>query len=267
MFAKKRWIILALLVASMLVAYLINPPQAIGAPLRQNTVTPRPTSVLPTHTPGPTPTWTTESPTATPPPLTPEATLPPSDLSVRRKIDLALVADKEQAHPGDSLVYKIQVANVAGELASNVWLTCDLPEGVEIEPQGISTTLGRIHQYGQRISIEMGQLQASFDSQFVQIKTRIRPDLLPGAVLIHRANLTSDQAGGGVRTSTTSAETQTIIVDAAPSSANPQAGKAQVGPLPATGGSAWLLWVVIGFVVLIVVAAIWGSRERAPLNK
>ena len=140
------------------------------------------------------------------------------------------------------------VLEVAGEEASNVWLSCELSEGVLVEET--TTTLGEIHNYGQQISFELGRLPPSFDSQFVTVKARIREDAEPGTELAHHANLTSDQAGGGERSVTT-----LILGD------KTQARKSPL-PLPVTGGGSVSLWVGIAFLVIVGGVALYSVRER-----
>jgi uncharacterized repeat protein (TIGR01451 family) len=163
--------------------------------------------------------------------------------------------DKKEANPGDSLRYQAQISNRAGKEATNVWVTCDLPEQVEVTE--VSATLGEVHRYGQRISFELGRLQPSFDSQRIVIEADIRQDAQPGAELVHHANLTSDQAGGGERSVTT------VIVGAAPT---PGSRKSTAADLPTTGGAgSW--WLVAGFCMLIVAAAALGIREGRRLER
>ncbi len=212
--------------------------QVNAAPPLQITVTPRPTVD----------------------PLNPE----PQEATVLdttvRKVDLALIVDKAQARPGDTLKYQLQVSNVAGQKATNVWLTCDLPEGVEITTY--STTRGIIHRYGQRLSFEMGMFEPSFESFFVEIEARIKSDVAVGARLIHHANLTSDQAGGGERDAATSYELQveTLVVGGGAKADE------KPSPLPSTGRGGLSIWVVLGFTALIGAAALLEGRERIRLS-
>ena len=157
--------------------------------------------------------------------------------------------DKKVANPGDELLYKAQIANVAGKEATNVWLTSDLPSGVEV--QEVTTSMGTVHYHGQRISIELGRMPASYDSQYVSILVRVRDDVDPGTGLLHLASLTSDQSGGGEASVLT-----TVSGD------EPRA-KALGIPLPVTGGGSIPLWMAIGFVVLIVAVAVFSMRGRA----
>jgi uncharacterized repeat protein (TIGR01451 family) len=212
----------------LLIGGLYLGPLAVveGAPLLQLTITPRPT--------------------VPPPGVTPQAA--PSGKPIDSKITLSLVVDKTEAQPGDQLLYKAQVTNVAGEQATNVWLACELPAGVAVEET--TTTLGQIHNYGQQISFELGKLAPSFHSQFVTIRARIGEDIEPGTELVHHANLTSDQAGGGEASVTT-----TVLGDKA------QARKSPL-PLPVTGGGSISLWIGIGFLVVIGGVALYSVRER-----
>jgi uncharacterized repeat protein (TIGR01451 family) len=234
----------------MLVSGLIVAPPFVaqGAPVvQQGTVTPRPTV-------GPTAAFTS----------------PISGGPVDSDIDLALAVDEAEARPGDELRYRLQVANVAGQLATNVWLTCDLPQKVEIEE--ITTTYGKVQQYGRRVSVEMGHLEPGFESYFVTIRARIHSDVPAGAKLVHHANLTSDQAGGGEGSVLT-----TILglgPEAAPTTAaaqmsppKPTTERRSQGALPVTGGRSIPLWLVTGFVALIVVVALLSFRERIHLSR
>jgi len=225
---SKRFLQVLPVLALMLISGLIVAPPAlvIGAPPLQGTPPARPTVPVP---------GTGSSPLA-------------SGAPIDSEISLALVVDKAEALPGDTLLYKAQIANLAGQVATNVWLTCDLPD--EVEVQEVAATLGEIHNYGQRISIALGGLQASPESQYVTIEARIRDDAAPGAELVHHANLTSDQAGGGER------EVMTTILGTAP-----EETKAAI-PLPTTGSGRIPLWLAAGFVALIVVIALFSMRER-----
>ena len=209
---------------------------------------------------------TQAAPTRAPITLTPVPTPPKeadttgpltSPSSGDSRVDMALVVDKTEAHPGDLLHYHIQVANVAGKVATNVWVTCDLPEGVQVTE--VSTTQGEIHDYGQRISIELGAFPAAFESQFVEIKARIQDSLAPGTELVHHANLTSDQAGGGERDVKTTYQVKTVVLD--PGTEPTKAGEKE-SALPVTGSSTISLWVIVGFGVLIAMAALYGDRGR-----
>jgi len=224
--------------------WVSRPLAVVGAPLAQGTVTPRPTvgPLLPT-------------PVRTP---------------VIRKVDVTLIVDKAEAHPGDLLVYEAQVANVTGQKATRIWLTCDLPEGVLIEDY--STTKGVIHQYGQRLSVEMGDLHAAFESYFIKIKARIRDDVEPGTELIHHVNLTSDQAGGGEQDAITAydSEVKTLVigegVEPKPETdVEPAEDNKESQALPVTGNRSVPVWAVLGFTVLIVGVALWGNRSRIHL--
>jgi uncharacterized repeat protein (TIGR01451 family) len=222
------------------------PSVVASGPLPQGQVTPRPTVALPT--------------------ATPEVT------RVTRKVDLTLIVDKAEARPGDLLRYQAQVANVTGQVATNIWLTCDLPEGVAIEE--VSTTKGEIHEYGQRISVEMGRFHAAFESEFVEIEARIRNDVTPGTELIHRANLTSDQAGGGERDAETVSGDEvemlaqdmvkTLVIGEKP---EPTGESEETTALPVTGNGTISLWAIVGFVALIVIVALVGSRGRIHLSR
>lgn len=218
----------------------IGPTEVQGAPPFQATVTPRPTVGLPP------PTSAAETP-------------------VVRKVDVVLIVDKAEARPGEMLEYQAQVVNVTGQVATNVWLTCDLPEGVEIQEH--STSKGVIHPYGQRLSVEMGDFHAAFESYFVKIKARIRDDVAPGTELVHHANLTSDQAGGGERDARTQYyEVKTLVVEEGAASApTPTPASQKVSALPVTGNGAVSIWVVIGFAILIVVVAVWENKEHIHL--
>ncbi|MBN1582394.1 MAG: hypothetical protein JXA89_16930 [Anaerolineae bacterium] len=224
--------------------WLSRPLAVVGAPPVQGQVTPRPTISLP----GPTPVTT----------------------PVIRKVDVTLIVDKAEAYPGDLLVYEAQVANVTGQKATRIWLTCDLPEGVMIED--FSTTKGVIHQYGQRLSVELGDLHAAFESYFVKIKARIQDDVEPGTELIHHVNLTSDQAGGGERDAITAydSEVKTLVlgegVEPKPETeTEPAEGKDESQALPVTGNRSVPPWAVLGFTVLIAGVALWGNRGRIHL--
>ena len=237
---------------------VVSPPRIVeGAPQPQGTVTPRPTPVLPTLTLTPPPGST---PTSTPPPgvtATPGGTggggtgagSTDTGKAVVGELSLALTVDKKVANPGDDLLYKAQIANVAGKEATNVWLTSDLPSGVEV--QEVTTSMGKVNYHGQRISIELGRMPASYDSQYVSILVRVRDDVDPGTGLLHLASLTSDQSGGGEASVLT-----TVSGD------EPRA-KALGIPLPVTGGGSIPLWMAIGFVVLIVAVAVFSMRGRA----
>ena len=232
----------------MLVLFLIlaagvwvsRPLAVVGAPPVQGQVTPRPTvgPLLPT----------------------------PETTPVIRKVDVALIVDKIEAYPGDLLVYEAQVSNVTGQKATRIWLTCDLPEGVAIEE--FTTTKGVIHQYGQRLSVEMGDLHAAFESYFVKIKARIREDIAPGTELIHHANLTSDQAGGGELDVITAYDTEVktlVLGEGVEPTPEPVKEDQESEALPVTGNSSVPLWVVLGFTVLIAGVALWGNRGRIGL--
>ena len=219
--------VLPILVLMLVSGLIVAPPALVtGAPPTQATPPARPTIPVP---------GTGSSPLA-------------SGAPIDSEISLALVVDKAEALPGDTLQYKAQIANVAGQEATNVWLTCDLSD--EVEVQEVATTLGEVHNYGQRISIALGRLQPAPESQYVTIQARIRDDAAPGAELVHHANLTSDQAGGGERS------VMTIILGKAPEDT-----KAAL-PLPTTGSGRIPLWLAAGFVVLIVVIALFSMRER-----
>ena len=232
-----QWLpFLFLIVAGGLLA--IPPVVMANAPQQQGVVTPRPTVGLPTSTP--------------------EVT------RVTRKVDLTLIVDKAQARPGDLLHYQAQVTNVTGQVATNIWLTCDLPNEVQIEE--VSTTRGEIHEYGQRISVEMGHFQAAFESEFVEIAARVRDDVSSGTELIHHANLTSDQAGGGESNAPTLAEDQvkTMVIGEEPEPTQESEGTAT---LPVTGRGRISLGVVLGFAALIAIAAFLGSKGHVhPLR-
>jgi uncharacterized repeat protein (TIGR01451 family) len=219
--------VLPVLVLMLISALIVAPPVLVtGAPPPQGTPPARPT--VPVSGPG-------SSPLA-------------SGAPIDSAISLALVVDKAEALPGDTLAYKAQITNVAGQEATNVWLTCDLPDEVAVED--VSATLGEIHNYGQRISIALGRLQPAHESQYITIQARIRDDAAPGAELVHHANLTSDQAGGGEQS------VITMILGEAP-----EPTKAAL-PLPTTGSGRIPLWLAAGFVVLIVVIALFSMRER-----
>jgi uncharacterized repeat protein (TIGR01451 family)/LPXTG-motif cell wall-anchored protein len=170
--------------------------------------------------------------------------------AIASQIDLALVVDKAEAEAGDQLQYQLQVDNVLGQEATNVWLTCDLPDQVSVE--SVSASRGETQRYGQRISFELGQLPASFDSEFFTIVVRVQDDVQPGTALVHRASLTSDQASGAERTVTTQ------VVGAAPT----VAVQSPVASLPTTGSSSIPWWLVVGFFALIVIVALLSTRGR-----
>lgn len=223
-----------------IVGLIAAPPQVVSAPLVQSEVTPRPT-VPPTPTVGP-------APTTGPGPTGPETRRGGASAS---QIDLFLAVDKTEAHAGDPLRYQLQVANVEGREATNVWLTCDLPADIAVEE--VKSSQGEIHNYGQRISVDLGRLPPSFESQSVSIVARILDSAQPGSELIHHANLTSDQAGGAERS------VQTLVLGAAPTAAAESAG---AGMLPTTGSGSMPWWAVAGFCVLIVAAAVASMRKR-----
>lgn len=239
MSSSKRPLVWGILVCLLTIAGVWAASSGVSAsPPLQITVTPRPTvdPLIPT-----------QSGTTT------------LDTTVR-KIDLSLIVDKAQASPGDLLKYQLQVSNVAGQKATNVWLTCDLPDKVEIT--AYSTTRGTIHRYGQRLSFEMGMFEPSFESFFVEIEARIKDDVAAGTRLIHHANLTSDQAGGGERDAVTSydLEVETLVLG----------GGVKVNekpsPLPSTGRGGLSIWMVIGFTALIGAAALLESWGRVRLS-
>jgi uncharacterized repeat protein (TIGR01451 family) len=230
---RKRFLQLTPILLVLLIGGLTISPLTVvqGAPQPQLTAPPRPT--------------------APPPGATPQATTPPSPggpIDIDSKITLSLIVDKAEAHPGDQLVYKAQIANVAGKEATNVWLSCQLSEGILVEET--TTTLGEIHNYGQQISFELGRLPPSFDSQFVTIKARIREDVEPGTELVHHANLTSDQAGGGERSVST-----LVLGDEPP--------EWEGLPLPVTGGGTVSLWIGVAFLAIAGGVALYSVRERS----
>ena len=201
------------------------------------------------------------------PPVPPRPTIPPPGVTltpspgggdrtnINSQLKLALIVDKSEALPGDQLSYKAQVSNAAGAEATNVWLTCDLPPGLEV--QEATTTIGEVHNYGDRISFQVGKIAAGYDTHFMTVRARIVEDTAPGTVLVYHANLTSDQAGGGERSVTT------LILGQAQETETTVKTTAREGvPLPVTGGNAFTFWVAIGFLVLLVGAAIFGMRER-----
>ncbi len=237
MYSSKRvwgWTLVLCLIAAIGLL-LAQPLAVVGAPPFQGPVTPRPTVGLPQPTVATTP--------------------------VVRQIAVTLIVDKTEAYPGDLLSYKAQVSNVSGQKATNVWLTCDLADQVVIE--AFSTDKGVIHQYGQRLSVEMGDFQTGFESYFVKIKARIPNDLLPGTELVSHANLTSDQAGGSESTAITvyKAETAVSGAKAEPTPA-PAQEKEESSALPVTGRGSIIASVVIGFMVLIVAVMLWENKER-----
>ena len=167
---------------------------------------------------------------------------------------MALVVDREIAAPGDVLRYQMQVDNVLGQEATNVWLTCDLP--AELQVDEVKGALGEVHRYDKRVAFEVGRLQPSFESHVFSIVARVRDDAQPGAELLYRANLTSDQAGGGERSVTT-----VIQGDKEPVVAQ------QVDALPTTGAGSVPWWLVVGFGVLIVMVALFSTKGRIhPLH-
>ena len=202
------------------------PMASTAAPPLQSTPTPRPTVGLPTFS------------------------SPVEGTPIAARIELGLAVNKEKVRPGDTLLYKAQVANVAGQTATNVWLTCDLPEGVDV--QEVTATQGEVYRYGRRVSVELGKLQPAFDSQFVTIKVRVRSDVKPGSELIHHASLTSDQAGGGER------EVKTVVT-------SPEATPTKVtaSTLPTTGKGALPLWLIAVLGGVIVAAALFSVREKS----
>lgn len=242
---SRRSLSLALFVGLAVIAgwLAIGPLMVVGAPPLQGVATPRPTIGPPTSTHVATP--------------------------VVRKVGVALVVDKAKAHPGDSLRYQLQVTNITGQKATNVWLTCDLPEGITIDEY--STTKGAVHRYGQRLSVEMGEFQPSFESYYIEIKTHINDDIALGTELIHHANLTSDQAGGGERDASTisDAEAKTLVTgeEAQPTAqAQPTKETQKAGTLPVTGSKGISVWIILGFLVIIVAAALIGNKERINLS-
>jgi uncharacterized repeat protein (TIGR01451 family) len=223
-----------ILILMLISTWIVIPlPGVRGAPLAQRTPDPRPTIVAP---------GTGSSPL----PATP----------VDSEIALAFTVDKAQAHPGKELVYKAQISNRAGQIATNVWLTCDLPN--EVQVLEITSTRGETQNYGQRISFEIGELQPSFDSQYATIVARIDADAAPGTELIAYASLTSDQAGGGERTVST-----TLLGQQATAS---QTTAPAASPLPITGGGSIPLGLALAFLVIIVVVAVLNLRERANVD-
>lgn len=242
--------ILGVALVSFLIAaagiWMSRPMIVVGAPLVEGTVTPRPTVGPPQPTPVKTP--------------------------VIRKVDVTLIVDKAEAHPGELLVYQAQVANVTGQKATHIWLTCDLPEGVVIEDY--TTTKGVIHQYGQRLSVEMGDLHAAFESYFVKITARIHDDVEPGTELIHHVNLTSDQAGGGERDAITAydSEVKTLVIGEGvepkvQTDVQPAEDEKESQTLPTTGNRSVRLWAVIGFTVLIFGVALWGNSRAGEIHR
>jgi uncharacterized repeat protein (TIGR01451 family) len=224
---SKRLLYVLPIVALMAISALIVSPLSVveGAPPLQGTPPARPTVSLPGV-----------------------SSSPLSGKPIDSKIALALAVDKDEAYPGDSLQYKAQIDNLAGQEATNVWLTCDLPEGLEV--QETTTTIGSVHNYGQRIAFELGRMQPAYESQYMTILARIRDDVQPGTELIHHANLTSDQAGGGERS------IKTVILGEEPEEST------DTLPLPTTGNKGISLWLAAGFIVLIVVVAFLTMRER-----
>ena len=190
----------------------------------------------------------TPRPTVAPTSAPRSATSASGGESVKSQLELALVVDKVQAAPGDLLRYKMQVDNVLGHEATNVWLTCDLP--AELQVQEVSGGLGEVHRYDARISFEVGRVQPSFDSYVFEVVARVREDAEPGTRLVYRANLTSDQAGGGERS------VETVLGGR---SASPLA---RLGALPTTGSGSVPWWLVVGFGVLIVVVALLSTKGR-----
>lgn len=215
---------------------LMQPTAVQGAPPYQPTPPPRPTVAPPQ-----------------PPPSTSTSPLP--SVPIHSEIALALAVDKHEAYPGEVLTYKAQVDNVAGQEATNVWLTCDLPHEVHVEE--VTTTTGAIHRYGRRVSFELGRFGPGHESQYMSIATRILDDTAPGKELVHHANLTSDQAGGGERS------VMTLVLGEAPESPPEQVQDTiKESPLPTTGNRAIPLWLSLGFVAFIAIAALFSMRER-----
>jgi uncharacterized repeat protein (TIGR01451 family) len=231
----KRWEMHWLPVLALIGVLLVLPPLVVqGAPPAQGSATPTPTPLVP------------------PRPIYEPGTTPGSGGSegaVSSRISLALAVDRAEAKPGDVLRYKAQIANAGGEVATNVWLTCDLPEQVEI--QEISITQGQVHYYGRRVSVEVGKLSPGFTSQFVTILARIRDDVEPGTELVHHANLTSDQAGGG------EAEARTTI---AGEEQEPTPVPQEAAMLPVSGSGSLPLWLIAALGTSIIAVALLGRR-------
>jgi len=219
--------VVALVTMGLAASLFFTEPSVVeGAPLAQQTPPPR----LPIN--------------ATPTPGT--ATQP--NVALESAITLAMVVDKDLAHPGDMLQYRVQVTNAGGKEATNVWLTCDLPE--EVAVQESSTTQGTVHPYGQRISFELGRFAPAHESQYVTIIARIRDEVEAGTELVGHANLTSDQAGGGEHSVITLVEGERPITIK------------EVLSLPTTGGGKIPFWMAIGFLAMIVIVGLYSARER-----
>jgi uncharacterized repeat protein (TIGR01451 family) len=223
--------VVALVMIGLVASLFFTDPSVVkGAPLAQGTPPPR-------QPINPTPTSSSAATTTTQP-----------NVALESEITLAMVVDKDMAQPGDTLHYRVQVTNVGGKEATNIWLTCDLPE--EVEVQESSTTQGTVHAYGQRISFELGRFAPAHESQIVTIVARIREEVKAGTELVGHANLTSDQAGGGEHSVTTVIEGERPITIQ------------EILSLPTTGGGTIPFWMALGFLVMIVVVGLYTARER-----
>jgi len=208
--------------------FFTDPSVVEGAPLAQGTPPPR-QPINPT-------------------PSSPSETTTQPNVALESEITLAMVVDKDLAQPGDTLQYRVQVTNAGGKEATNVWLTCDLPE--EVEVQESSTTQGTVHAYGQRVSFELGRFSPAHESQMVTLNARIRDEVEAGTELVGHANLTSDQAGGGEQSVTTLVEGERPVTIQ------------EILSLPTTGGGTIPFWMALGFLIMILVVGLYTARER-----
>ncbi len=228
-FNRRMLSVVALVTIGLVGSLFFTDPSVVeGAPLAQQTPPPR----QPIN-----PTPTSSSVTTAQP-----------NVALGSEITLAMIVNKDLAQPGDTLEYRVQVTNAGGKEATNVWLTCDLPE--EVEVQESSTTQGTVHAYGQRISFELGRFAPAHESQMITIIARIRDEVEAGTELVGHANLTSDQAGGGEHSVTTLIEGERPITIQ------------EILSLPTTGGGKIPFWMAIGFLIMIVIVGLYSARER-----
>ena len=172
-----------------LIGLLAVGPQAWATPMQA-----RHGQTVPTPTPrgqrSPTPP-PTEPPAATQPPASPEPT-PAASPTTGATPALALVMEvsREQAWPSATLYYTLTLTNRGTAAAQQILLTGNLPQGLEPGPLPAgspATWEGRTLRAQQAVLAPGARWVVAFTAT-------VRPDALPGQVLLNRATATA--AGG-----------------------------------------------------------------------
>ena len=257
---RLTWAMAVILIGTVVLMSWAGEAPVQGAPLIQDTSTPRPTPLPPTNTPLPTdtpvpPTNTplptdTPAPTATaaptstsaPPPTvrpTQEPQPPPAAPAPSAHLTLGLTAEPTTPAAGGKVIYRILVTNDGNAPAEGVIVTCDVPAGMKVLK--VTVDQGTARMEGQRVIAQPGSLGAGASTTIV-IETQLKTSVGAGVPLSLTASATAE---GGL-----SAISAPVVV--------------QIPAVPSTGSGLMVVLLVIGLVLAAIVLIARGLQMTRP---